>query len=505
MSLKKFYGANSREAMTEARRALGEDAVVISTRKTDRGVEVVAASQSALASLTDREPVVEAPVVSAAPTPKARRPFNERVDVQRTRTLGIDATAPHDEPNTDAVVPFLQFVQEPQRAAAPKVFRNPRTAARKPAEPVAPAAPVAPVASVAPRVDAPVPTFAQATTPVADPPVMLGDAPNVAVDQVMNSMRSEMHKEFSQIREWMMGQFDTISFQEAARRRPQAAAVQKDLLQAGFSPRLARDVSKKLPEGLDEHQARAWAAAVLEKNLVCARSESDLVDGGGIFALVGPTGVGKTTTVAKLASRCAVKYGRESVGLITIDSYRIGAQDQLRIYGKILGISVHTAQDRETLLAVLRSLAGKRLILIDTVGLGQRDERVQELLSTVGNHPIKRVLVMNAAAQGETLEDVVVGYRGAQNNVFAGAVLSKTDEAVRLGGALDVLIRNRLPLLYETNGQRVPEDITIASAKSLILRAVTHLPARAYQVPDDEVGMTFFSGAIAGGAGAAHA
>ena len=258
-------------------------------------------------------------------------------------------------------------------------------------------------------------------------------------------------------------------------------------------------------EGLDEHQARAWAAAVLEKNLVCARSESDLVDGGGIFALVGPTGVGKTTTVAKLASRCAVKYGRESVGLITIDSYRIGAQDQLRIYGKILGISVHTAQDRETLLAVLRSLAGKRLILIDTVGLGQRDERVQELLSTVGNHPIKRVLVMNAAAQSETLEDVVVGYRGAQNNVFAGAVLSKTDEAVRLGGALDVLIRNRLPLLYETNGQRVPEDITIASAKSLILRAVTHLPARAYQVPDDEVGMTFFSGATAGGAGAAHA
>ncbi len=503
MSLKKFYGANSREAMTEARRALGEDAVVISTRKTDRGVEVVAASQSALASLTDRDPVVETPATSTAPTPKARRPFNERVDVQRTRGLGLDA-ATRDEPEADAVVPFLQFVQEPQRAGAPKVFRNPRAAARKSAD-AAPSA-VAP----APRIETPAPvmpapTFAQATTPVADPPVMLGDTPNIAVDQVMNSMRSEMHKEFSQIREWMMGQFDTISFQEAARRRPQAAAVQKDLLQAGFSPRLARDVSKKLPEGLDEHQARAWAAAVLEKNLVCARSESDLVDGGGIFALVGPTGVGKTTTVAKLASRCAVKYGRESVGLITIDSYRIGAQDQLRIYGKILGISVHTAQDRETLLAVLRSLAGKRLILIDTVGLGQRDERVQELLSTVGNHPIKRVLVMNAAAQSETLEDVVVGYRGAQNNVFAGAVLSKTDEAVRLGGALDVLIRNRLPLLYETNGQRVPEDITIASAKSLILRAVTHLPARAYQVPDDEVGMTFFSGATAGGAGAAHA
>ncbi len=502
MSLKKFYGANSREAMTEARRALGEDAVVISTRKTDRGVEVVAASQSALASLTDREPEgQDVPALQPiAPTPAPRRPFGERVEAQRPARARMQ-TVVRDEPVADEPVPFMQFVQEPQRAGAPKVFRNPRASARKPVAEPAPVA--APLPTPAPAIS--VPTFAQATTPVADPPMMLGDSAPVMVDQVMNSMRSEMHKEFSQIREWMMGQFDTIAFQDSSRRRPQAAAVQKDLLQAGFSPRLARDVAKKLPEGLDEHQARAWSAAVLEKNLVCARSEQDLVDGGGIFALVGPTGVGKTTTVAKLASRCAVKYGRESVGLITIDSYRIGAQDQLRIYGKILGISVHTAQDRETLLAVLRSLAGKRLILIDTVGLGQRDERVQELLATVGNHPIKRLLVMNAAAQSETLEDVVVGYRGAQNNVFAGAVLSKTDEAVRLGGALDVLIRNRLPVLYETNGQRVPEDIAIASAKSLILRAVTHLPARAYQVPDDEVGMTFFAGAATGGAGAAHA
>jgi len=505
MSLKKFYGANSREAMTEARRALGEDAVVISTRKTDRGVEVVAASQSALASLTDRDPGNDVSPVGATPTPAPRRSFAERVDAQRAAFMGQTHAAEADD---DAgAVPFLQFAQEPQRAPAPKVFRNPRAAARKAAPEPAPEtlSMPAPVEAAKPAPRLAPPTFAQATTPVADPPVMLTDSAPMMVDQAMLNMRSEMHKEFSQIREWMMGQFDTIAFQEAARRRPQAAAVQKDLLQAGFSPRLARDVAKKLPDGLDEAQARAWAAAVLEKNLVCARSEADLVDGGGIFALVGPTGVGKTTTVAKLASRCAVKYGRESVGLITIDSYRIGAQDQLRIYGKILGISVHTAQDRETLLAVLRSLAGKRLILIDTVGLGQRDERVQELLTTVGNHPIKRLLVMNAAAQSETLEDVVVGYRGAQNNAFAGAVLSKTDEAVRLGGALDVLIRNRLPLLYETNGQRVPEDLAIASAKSLILRAVTHLPARAYQVPDEEVGMTFFAGAATGGAGAAHA
>lgn len=490
MSLKKFYGANSREAMTEARRALGEDAVVISTRKTERGVEVVAASQSALSSLTDHDrtpAAIETEPVSP-PAPAPRRAFNERVAAQRQgspRGDGIRREVPM--PPQDDPVPFLQFIQEqPQPVqAAPQVMRNPR--APKPA-----------AAVLGPR--APAPTFAQVTTPQAGRPPMLGGEGAAALDDLMQELRTE----FSQIRAWMTDQFDTMAFHEAARRRPLAASIQKELLMAGFSPRLARDLAKKLPDGLDNHQARGWAAAVLEKNLGCAREDQDPIDAGGIHALVGPTGVGKTTTVAKLASRCAVKYGRESVGLITIDSYRIGAQDQLRIYGKILGISVHTAQDRETLLGVLRSLAGKRLILIDTIGLGQRDERVQELLATVGNSPIKRLLVVNAAAQAETLEDVVIGYRGSQPDGFAGAILSKTDEAVRLGSALDVLIRNRLPLFYETNGQRVPEDIAFANAKSLILRAVTHLPARAFQVPDDEVGLTFFAGA-AGGAGAVHA
>ena len=481
MSLKKFYGANSREAMIEARRALGEDAVVISTRRTDRGVEVVAASQTALASMTEAESFpVTAP--THVPAPEPRRSFSERVDAQRQGAVRTEAQRePTRASAAPGPVPFLQFIQEQPRTQGP-VERTP----------VAPRAPSKTLRA---------PTYAQVTTPVAEPPVMFGQPAGVGADQLMNELRAE----FSQIREWMTGQFDTMAFQDATRRRPIAAAIQKELLQCGFSPRLARDLAMRLPDGLDTQQARGWAAAVLEKNLGCVRSDQDLIDMGGIYALVGPTGVGKTTTVAKLASRCAVKYGRESVGLVTIDSYRIGAQDQLRIYGKILGITVHTAQDRETLLGVLRSLTGKRLVLIDTVGLGQRDERVQELLATVGSTLIKRLLVVNSAAQAETLEDVVIGYRGAQPSGFTGAVLSKTDEAVRLGSALDVLIRNRLPLYYETNGQRVPEDITLANPKSLILRAVTHLPARAFQVPVDEVALTFFARQASGRVGAAHA
>jgi flagellar biosynthesis protein FlhF len=155
-------------------------------------------------------------------------------------------------------------------------------------------------------------------------------------------------------------------------------------------------------------------------------------------------------------------------------------------------MSVHTAQDRDSLLSVLRSLAGKRLVLIDTVGLGQRDERVTELLATVGCSAIKRLLVLNCAGQAETLEDVLAHYRGsAPNNNLTGVILSKTDEAVRLGAAIDVAIRHRLTVFYETMGQRVPEDITLANAKSLMLRAVAHQPARAFQVSDEEMGITF--------------
>ncbi|WP_028312793.1 flagellar biosynthesis protein FlhF [Derxia gummosa] len=335
--------------------------------------------------------------------------------------------------------------------------------------------------------------------------------------ELQNHLRAELRNEFDSIRGWMTSQFDTIAFNERQRRRPVAASMQKMLLADGFSPLLARDLAARLPEQLvDEAQARGWARAVLERNLHVMGMAHDLVDSGGIYALVGPTGVGKTTTVAKLAARCAAKYGRDAVGLVTIDSYRIGAQDQLRIYGKILGVTVHTAQDRESLLGVLRGLTGKKLVLIDTLGLGQRDERVAELLSAVGAGAIKRLLVLNAAAHAETLEDVVAHYRVAGATAangktvadFAGAVLTKTDEAVRLGQALDVLIRHRLPLYYETTGQRVPEDITPASAGSLVMRALAHAPARPFRVNDDEVGMTYVDRGpdmLAGPAGPAHA
>ncbi len=458
MSLKKFSAGTSREAMIDARRQLGEDAVIISTRKTATGVEVVAASQQELSQIAQPASVSSLAAGEAAvPAPLLR-------SARATTAESVRGAA--REP-----VPFLKFIQE-----QPKLM------------------------PVATPVNAAAPTFAQ-TTSTDSAPVM-----PLSMSHDTREMVNELRQEMSQLRAWMAGQFDAMAYQESMQRRPVAANLQKELLVAGFSPKLARELTSRLPNHADETQARAWTMAVLEKNLLVAAADQDVVDAGGIYALVGPTGVGKTTTIAKLASRCAVKYGRDSVGLITIDSYRIGAQDQLRIYGKILGISVHTAQDRDSLLSVLRSLANKRLVLIDTVGLGQRDERVAELLTTVGASAIKRLLVLNSAAQAETLEDVVARYRGGNaHSPLVGVVLSKTDEAVRLATGMDIAIRHRLPVYYETHGQRVPEDIAFANAKSLVLRATTHIPDRAFQVPNEEVSLTFLQRATQPAGAALHA
>jgi len=208
------------------------------------------------------------------------------------------------------------------------------------------------------------------------------------------------------------------------------------------------------------------------------------VERGGVYALVGPTGVGKTTTTAKLAARCVVKYGAQSLGLITTDSYRIGAQDQLRIYGKILGVQVYTAQSEADLAQLLSTLSRKHLVLIDTVGMGQRDDRLAEQTRMLAQSDVRRILLLNAVAQAETLEDVARNYRG---DGLHGAIITKLDEAVKLGGVLDVVIRHKLTLHYLATGQRVPEDLFLAESPGLLRRCLKPTGKSAFTVSDREL------------------
>jgi len=242
------------------------------------------------------------------------------------------------------------------------------------------------------------------------------------------------------------------------------------MLNAGFSAQLTRYVLENMPQHDAYEGALDFVQRAIEKNLSTVSDENSLLDQGGVFALMGPTGGGKTTTTAKLAARFVLRHGASRVALLSTDSYRIGGHEQLRIYGKILGVSVHAVKDAQDLSLALNDLREKHVVLIDTIGMSQRDRAVSEqmaMLHAVGPS-IKRLLLLNAASNGKTLDEVVGAYRDAN---LAGCILTKIDEAASVGHAMDVMIRRRLPLHYVSYGQRVPEDIAVPNKKLLIHRS----------------------------------
>eukprot|EP01036_Dinobryon_divergens_P000636 gene636-820_t len=206
------------------------------------------------------------------------------------------------------------------------------------------------------------------------------------------------------------------------RQQRQALLAQK-LLDAGFSPGLIRKLVDALPDNAADETA--WATGVLERNLVTTEHEPALEEQGGVFALIGSTGVGKTTSTAKLAAAFATRFGASNLGLITLDAYRVGAHEQLRAYGRILGVPVHTAHDRASLEDLLELLAAKKMVLIDTAGMAQRDTRTRDMLEMLSHRSIQRLLVIDASSQGETIDEVIMSWRAAQAK---GVVLSKIDE-----------------------------------------------------------------------------
>lgn len=280
--------------------------------------------------------------------------------------------------------------------------------------------------------------------------------------------------------------FDSLAFMGKLERQPAHARLAQRLLDCGFSPALIR----KLTDGMaaDVTDEAAWVADVLERNLLTAEAELPLEDQGGVYALIGSTGVGKTTSTAKLAAAFASKHGATHLGLITLDAYRVGAHEQLRTYGRILGVPVHTAHDRASLEDLLELLSAKKMVLIDTAGMAQRDSRTRELLDMLSHRSIQKLLVINAAAQGETTEDVLLSYRASQAK---GIVLSKLDEAVKLAPAIDALIRHKLPVTVVANGQRVPEDWHRLSGHSLVQRALRPTAGTAYRIDASDVKLIF--------------
>jgi flagellar biosynthesis protein FlhF len=292
------------------------------------------------------------------------------------------------------------------------------------------------------------------------------------------------------IKELLERQLAGFAWGEMAREAPARAQLLTEMLSSGFSGSLARRLVQEMAGDLNPDDGRKWLTAAINRRLRTLSSDADFIDRGGVYALVGPTGVGKTTTTAKLAARCVVRYGADSLALLTTDGYRIGAHEQLRIYGRILGVPVFVVRDAEDLRRTLADLHGKHMVLIDTVGMSQRDRMVAEqaaMLSRSGE--VNRLLLLNAGSRGDTLDDVVKSYGGED---LAGCVLTKVDEATSLAPALDCIVRHGLTLSYVGNGQRVPEDLHLPNRKYLLHRAFkVGAGDTAHSLRKDEVALTF--------------
>lgn len=355
MKIHRFNGATAREALGLVREALGPDAMIMSNRNVDDGVEILACSEQELFS------VVEGAAESASPEPK----------------------------------------------------------------------------------------------PVEVPS---GDGLNVVMDEI-RAMRGALETQ--------------LAWSGQRQRNPNKAGILKELLSMGFSATLARQLTDDVPGDMDVEHGLAQVKEMVMRDLTVLGNEDELLKDGGIYALIGPTGVGKTTTTAKLAARCVMRHGPGKLALITTDSYRIGAHEQLRIYGQILGVMVHSVKNEQALQVALEDLKSKHTILIDTVGMSQRDQMVAEHIAMLSGTkvPVKRLLCLNSTSTIETLNEVVQAYRGSG---LDGCIITKLDEAAVLSNVLDVVLRHKVRLCYLATGQRVPEDLQLADASMLVERAFQH-------------------------------
>lgn len=478
MVVKKFYGKTTRDALRQVREELGADALILSNRPTvGGGVEIMAVADADVATLatslstTTRHPARNTPAPTPRPTSNSQ--LNGHTEQSAApgavnRAIARTYAMPVEPLSAPAVAPPSNRQPEPPQRPTPRPAPIP-TMEEEPQEAPSAFRPQAQRASATPP-----PQYSASSAPHSESlrqPLPPADENLVHQREIAVEELKHIGEEIKQLRSLLQGQLASFAWGDLENKAPNRLELFRHLLASGFSAALIRQLIEKMPPQYSGEVALKWARSALMHNLKCADADRELLDHGGVFAIVGPTGVGKTTTVAKLAARATMRFGPQHVALITTDSYRIGAQDQLRIYGKILGVPVYAVQNEAELQLTLADLASRHLVFIDTVGMGQRDARVAqqaEMLAHAGR-PVERLLLVTANADGHTLEDVVRQYRGEG---MSGCLLSKIDEAISLGPALDAIIRNRMRLFYVTNGQRVPEDLHLSSASFLIDRAL---------------------------------
>jgi flagellar biosynthesis protein FlhF len=289
--------------------------------------------------------------------------------------------------------------------------------------------------------------------------------------------------ELKGIKHLIKSQLASLSWSLDKRRHPRRVEMVQVLLNAGFSPMLTRSLAARLPKGLDSQGMNRWLRAVLIRNLAAWKGPDNLWQQGGIWALVGPTGAGKTTTLAKLAARAVDALGAHHVALMTLDAYRIGAYEQTQTYASLLGVDLVRVNAAEEFLPALNGIAQKKLVLLDTPGLSPRDERIGGFQKQLAAAAARQLLVLPAGVQGPVIETMLTAYGGP---LLAACILTKLDEGGLTGPAIDGLMRHHLPIACLTSGQRVPEDLHPAQAQVLIDRALRARQPEVYRMHEED-------------------
>ena len=436
MKIKRFFAEDMRRALQQVKETLGPDAVIMSNKKVNGGIEIVAAIDP------DAQQPAEEATAQQEPTPA--NSLTELLQRQSASAEGtsapVGATA-----SAEGTSPTAAAAEGTQQTAAPQeqtAWAQPKTA-RPQAETAAPQAQTA---------------HAQRDDEIPEH-VTGGSAAEIA----------ELKAQIRGIKDLLQHQLSGLMKQEVEREEPIRAMLTKRLMGMGLSERIADQIACFIPEGGDDDDSWEQCLQLLEGQL--NTTADDILTRGGAVALVGPTGVGKTTTIAKLAARYAQRHGADNVALITTDTFRIGASEQLQTYGRIIGCPVKVANNAKELADAMLTLRDKSLILIDTAGMGQRDKRLNDQLATLLHNNRLRIrpyLVLSATSQTQVLNDAVKQFKTLP---LSGCIFTKLDECLSLGESISVAIEHGMAVSYLTNGQQVPEDMKVADAHYLVSEA----------------------------------
>ncbi|MCK1793957.1 flagellar biosynthesis protein FlhF [Pseudomonas violetae] len=413
MQVKRFFAADMRQAMKLVRDELGADAAIIGNRRIAGGVELTAALDYKLSALAPRVPNMEL-------EDELRKTQSRIVTAQAELSL-------RSEGESDKATNRQLFAGLPLTAAEPLVE----------------------------------PTYTEPVRPAPAPAAAGGVDP-----RAFDSMRFELNS----LRELMEVQLGSLAWNQLQGSRPAQANLWRRLQRIGLSGPLARDLLAMI-SGIDEPR-QAWRMLLAHLARMIATPEIEPLEEGGVIAMVGPAGMGKTTTLAKLAARYVLKYGAQNIALVSMDSYRIGAQEQLKTLGRILNVPVTHVDPGQSLVQALDPLLRKRVVLIDTAGLQASDPALRMQLESLAGRGIKakNYLVLATTSQKQVL---TAAYHSYKRCGLAGCILTKLDETASLGEVLSLAISHELPVAYLTDGPRIPDDLHLPRRHQLVSRAVS--------------------------------